>query len=273
MQTQAVQNVSPTLGNDSLHAAIIAGIIGVGLVLLFMILYYRLLAHRRHRRRARRRARCSTASSRCCRRRNGLALSLAGIAGVIVSVGVTVDSYVVFFERLKDEIRSGRSMRNSAQRGFTAAWRTILMADLGVADRRRRALVPHGRFGARLRVLPRPVDVIDLVVAYFFTRPAVLLLARTKWMARRKVMGIEVGPDHPSRGPAAAEAVDRRRSGIELHDRRAVRRASIEPTTANCRRSVWGRLYHGETSIDFYGQAVVGPRHLVRADRRHHRSR
>ena len=63
-------------------------------------------------------------------RTNGLALSLSGIAGIIVSVGVTVDSYVVFFERLKDEVRTGRTLRNSAQRGFTAAWRTIVIADL-----------------------------------------------------------------------------------------------------------------------------------------------
>ena len=63
-------------------------------------------------------------------RTNGLALSLSGIAGIIVSVGVTVDSYVVFFERLKDEVRAGRTLRNSAQRGFSAAWRTIVIADL-----------------------------------------------------------------------------------------------------------------------------------------------
>ena len=97
-------------------------------------------------------------SSRCSRETSGLALSLAGVAGIIVSVGVTVDSYVVFFERLKDEVRSGRTMRNSAQRGFAGAWHTILVADLVSLHRRRRAVVPHGRLRPELRLLPRAVD-------------------------------------------------------------------------------------------------------------------
>jgi preprotein translocase subunit SecD len=122
----------------------------------------------------------------------GLALSLSGIAGIIVSVGVTVDSYVVFFERLKDEVRAGRSMRNSAQRGFDGAWHTIVMADLvsligaGVLWYLTVGSVRNFAFFLGLSTL------CDLFVAYFFTRPAVLLLARTDWMARRKVMGIEV---------------------------------------------------------------------------------
>jgi preprotein translocase subunit SecD len=110
---------------------------------------------------------------------------------VIVSVGVTVDSYVVFFERLKDEVRSGRSMRNSAQRGFAGAWRTILMADLvsllGAAVLWYLTVGSVRNFAFFLGLS----TLIDLVIAYLFTRPAVLLLARTKWMARRKVMGIE----------------------------------------------------------------------------------
>src|SRR5205807_8196101 len=62
--------------------------------------------------------------------RSGLALSLAGVTGIIVSVGVTVDSYIVYFERLKDEIRSGKTIRSSVDRGFKRAYRTILAADL-----------------------------------------------------------------------------------------------------------------------------------------------
>src|SRR5437762_11420188 len=61
--------------------------------------------------------------------KSGLALSLAGVTGIIVSVGVTVDSYVVYFERLKDEIRSGKTIRSSVDRGFSRAYRTILAAD------------------------------------------------------------------------------------------------------------------------------------------------
>jgi preprotein translocase subunit SecD len=124
-------------------------------------------------------------------RTQGLALSLAGIAGIVVSVGVTVDSYVVFFERLKDEVRSGRTMRNSAQRAFQGAWRTIFVADivsfigalvlwwLTVGS------VRNFAFFLGLSTLT------DLVVTFCFTRPTVLLLSRTKWMERQKVMGIE----------------------------------------------------------------------------------
>ena len=109
LEVQAVQIVSPTLGDDSLNAAIVSGLIGVLLVLLFMLLYYRLLALIV--------VFGITLSGlvqwnviSLLSTTNGLALSLAGIAGIIVSIGVTVDSYVVFFEKLKDELKSGRSL-------------------------------------------------------------------------------------------------------------------------------------------------------------------
>jgi preprotein translocase subunit SecD len=191
LETQAVQNVSPTLGKDSLRAAVIAGIVGVGLVLLFMLAYYRALG-------------LVTIAGLLVSgsviwtvitflsKTQGLALSLAGVAGLIVSVGVTIDSYVVFFERLKDEVRSGRSMRNSAQRGFASAWHTIVVADLvsllGALVLWYLSVGSVRNFAFFLGLS----TLCDLVVAYFFTRPAVLLLARTNWMAKRKVMGIEV---------------------------------------------------------------------------------
>jgi preprotein translocase subunit SecD len=191
METQSVQNVSPTLGKDSLRAAIISGLIGVALVLLLLIAYYGLLGfvvvfgilisggllY-------------SIVS--LLSRTQGLALSLSGVAGIIVSVGVTVDSYVVYFERLKDEIRNGRSLRNSAQRGFQGAWRTILIADIvsliGAFTLWYLTVGSVRNFAFFLGLS----TLIDLVVSYFFTRPAVLLLARTDWMANRKVMGLEV---------------------------------------------------------------------------------
>jgi preprotein translocase subunit SecD len=191
LATEAVQNVSPSLGKDSLRAAVIAGLVGVGLVLLFIILYYRLIGLV---------ALAGLTVSGAIvwtvivylSKTQGLALSLAGVAGLIVSVGVTIDSYVVFFERLKDEVRKGRTMRNSSQRAFAASWRTIVVADvvsligalvlwyLSVGS------VRNFAFFLGLSTL------CDLIVAYFFTRPTVLLLGRTQWMARRKVMGIEV---------------------------------------------------------------------------------
>ena len=191
LQLESVENVSPTLGKDSLRAAWISGVVGVGLVLLFMMLYYRLLGVIV--------AIGITVSASLMwstisilSKTQGLALSLSGIAGIIVSVGVTIDSYVVFFERLKDEVRSGKTLRNSAQRGFTGAWRTIVIADLVsligafVLWYLTVGAVRGFAFFLGLSTL------LDLFVAYFFTRPTVLLLARTKWMERRKVMGIAV---------------------------------------------------------------------------------
>jgi preprotein translocase subunit SecD len=193
LETQAVQTVSPTLGKDSLRAAWVAGIVGVGLVFVFMVLYYRLLGLIVAGGLAVSGALIWTVIS-FLSKTQGLALSLAGIAGLIVSVGVTVDSYVVFFERLKDEVRAGRSMRNSAQRGFAGAWHTIVVADMvsliGAAVLWYLTVGSVRGFAFFLGLS----TLCDLVVAYFFTRPAVLLLARTEWMARRKVMGIEVSP-------------------------------------------------------------------------------
>ncbi|HEY0521390.1 MAG TPA: protein translocase subunit SecD [Ilumatobacteraceae bacterium] len=193
LETQAVQTVSPTLGKDSLRAAWIAGIVGVGLVFIFMVLYYRLLGLIVAAGLAVSGALIWTIIS-FLSKTQGLALSLAGIAGLIVSVGVTVDSYVVFFERLKDEVRAGRSMRNSAQRGFAGAWHTIVVADMvsliGAAVLWYLTVGSVRGFAFFLGLS----TLCDLFVAYCFTRPAVLLLARTEWMSRRKVMGIEVAP-------------------------------------------------------------------------------
>lgn len=190
LETQAVQTVSPTLGKDSLRAAWIAGIVGIGLVFVFMLLYYRLLGLIVAAGLAVSGALIWTIIS-FLSKTQGLALSLAGIAGLIVSVGVTVDSYVVFFERLKDEIRAGRSMRNSAQRGFAGAWHTIVVADMvsliGAAVLWYLTVGSVRGFAFFLGLS----TLCDLFVAYCFTRPAVLLLARTQWMSRRKVMGIE----------------------------------------------------------------------------------
>jgi len=191
LQLQSVQNVSPTLGRDSLKAAWVSGFVGVLLVLVFMAFYYRTLGLIV--------ALGLTVSGSLLwgivsllSRTNGLALSLSGIAGIIVSVGVTVDSYVVFFERLKDEVRAGRSLRNSAMRGFQGAWRTIVIADLVSLIG---ALVLWYLTVGAVRGFAFFLGLstaCDLLVSYFFTRPMVLLLARTSWMEKRKVMGIEV---------------------------------------------------------------------------------
>lgn len=189
-----VQTVSPTLGKDSLRAAIFSGLLGVLLVMLFFFFYYRLLTlvvvgglmvS----------AGLLWSTIAFLSKTNGLALSLAGVAGIIVSIGVTIDSYVVFFERIKDELHKGKTLRNSAQRSFAAAWRTILAADtvsfIGAAILWKLTVGSVRGFAFFLGL----ATLTDIVVAYFFTRPAVLLLARSRFLASRKILGVVRQPD------------------------------------------------------------------------------
>ncbi|MFM8553718.1 MAG: protein translocase subunit SecD [Acidimicrobiales bacterium] len=187
--TPTVQTVSATLGKSSLHAAVVSGLIGVALVLLFLVLYYRLIALVVV-------AGISVSGMLLwtviswLSRTNGLALTLSGAAGIIVSIGVTVDSYVVFFEKLKDDLHKGRTLRNSAARGFDSAWRTILAADtvsfLGALVLWWLTVGPVRGFAFFLGLS----TLSDIVVSYLFTRPAVLLLARTGFMNRAGVLGV-----------------------------------------------------------------------------------
>ncbi len=189
LEVQAVQTVSATLGEDSLRAAVIAGLIGIALVLLFMILYYRSLALV---------VVAGLAVSGAIQwniisllsKTNGLALSLSGIAGIIVSIGVTIDSYVVFFEKLKDEVKAGRSLKNSAERGFRSAWRTIIAADtvslLGAFTLWYLTVGSVRGFAFFLGLS----TLCDIAVAWFFTRPTMLLLARSGRFERRGAFGI-----------------------------------------------------------------------------------
>lgn len=190
LEVQAVQFVSPTLGEDSLNAAIVSGLIGVLLVLLFMMLYYRLLAIIV--------VFGITLSGlvqwnviSLLSTTNGLALSLAGIAGIIVSIGVTVDSYVVFFEKLKDELKTGRTLKNSAERGFKSAWRTILAADIvsliGALTLWKLTVGSVRGFAFFLGLS----TLCDLIIAWFFTRPTMLMIARTKRFQRGRLFGID----------------------------------------------------------------------------------
>jgi len=192
-----VQTVSPTLGKDSLRAAIISGLVGVLLVMAFFFVYYRMLTIIVV-------AGLAVSSGLLwsiiafISRTNGLALTLSGVAGIIVSIGVTVDSYVVFFERIKDELHAGKSLRSSAQRSFALAWRTILAADtvsfLGALTLWWLTVGSVRGFAFFLGIS----TVCDVIIAYFFTRPAVLLLARSKFLLGRKILGVAL-PEESAR--------------------------------------------------------------------------
>jgi preprotein translocase subunit SecD len=191
MVAQDVQNISPAAGQESLRASIIAGLVGVGIVLIFLIAYYRWIAlvilggmtvW----------AMTVFSVAAFISSATNYSLSLAGVTGIIVAVGVTVDSYVVFFERMKDEIRNGRTLKNAAPRSFKMTWRTIWSADLvsiiGAAILFWLSVGSVRGFALFLGI----TTVCDLFVCFFFTRPAVLLLARSKFMEGKRAFGLEV---------------------------------------------------------------------------------
>ena len=188
---QETRTVSASAGSDSLRAAIIAGLIGLALVLTFLVAYYRWLAlviiggltvW----------AMAVYSAAAFVSGATNYALSLAGVTGIIVAIGVTVDSYVVFFERMKDEIRNGRTLRNAAPRSFNSTWRTICSADLVSIIG---ALILFSLSVGSVRGFALYLGITtmcDLFVCFFFTRPAVLLIARSKFMVGKRAFGLEV---------------------------------------------------------------------------------
>ena len=192
LEPQTVQTVSASLGRDSLRAGIGAGLVGLGLVALYMVLYYRalglvvwlgLLVS----------GALMYSIVTWLGQTSGLALTLAGATGIIVSVGVTVDSYVVYFERLKDEIRSGKTVRSSVDRGFSRAYRTILAADaasfIGAVVLYMLSVGSVRGFAFFLGLS----TLLDVVIAYFFTRPVVALLGRSRFFTEARWVGVARG--------------------------------------------------------------------------------
>ncbi len=193
LTAQTSQAVSPSLGKSSLHAGLLAGLLGLLLVMMYTIFYYRALGIVVVS------GLITTAAflygfiSMLSASSFGLTLDLSGVTGLIVSVGITVDSYVVYFERLKDEVRAGRSVRASVDRGFRSAYRTILSADavsfLG-------ALVLWWLSVGAVRGFAFMLGlstIVDVATAYLFTRPLVILLGRNRIIASARHLGIARG--------------------------------------------------------------------------------
>ncbi len=173
------QSVSATLGEDSLNAGLIAGIGGLALVAVAMVLYYRALGLINVIGLTVFGSIVITAYSLLGEFR-GVTLTLAGVAGVIVSVGITSDSYIVYYERIKEEVHRGRSLRSAIDHAFQRSFRTILTADtVSFAGAVLLFLLAVGSVkGFALALLI--ATVTDVFVAYFYTRPAVALLARSR---------------------------------------------------------------------------------------------
>ena len=177
-----ITTLSPTLGNDQLQAGIIAGLIGLALVVLYLLGYYRALGST---------AVISLAVAALITymtivvmgRTLGFTLTLAGIAGAIMAIGVTADSFIVYFERIRDEIRDGKGLRTAVDAGWVRARRTILAADFVSVLA---AVVLYFLSVGSVRGFAFTLGLttaIDVVVAFMFTRPVVAYLARNRWFS------------------------------------------------------------------------------------------
>ncbi|AFJ36270.1 protein translocase subunit SecD [Mycobacterium sp. MOTT36Y] len=188
-ESSEAQTVSATLGLTSLRAGLIAGAIGLVLVLLYSLLYYRVLG-------------LLTALSLAASgamvfailvilgRQINYTLDLAGIAGLIIGIGTTADSFVVFFERIKDEIREGRSFRSAVPRGWTRARKTIVSGNavtfLAAAVLYALAIGQVKGFAFTLGL----TTILDLVVVFLVTWPLVYLASKSPTLAKPAYNGL-----------------------------------------------------------------------------------
>jgi len=187
------QVISPTLGHAALVAGLGAGLAGLLLVMLYVLFYYRLLGLVVLTGLAVTGAILWALIAALGQTSAAPSFDLAGVTGLIVSIGITVDSYIVYFERLKDETRSGRSVRTSLDRGFASAWRTVLAADtvslLAAVLLYFLAIGSVRGFAFFLGLS----TLLDIIVTWFFTRPAVTLLGRNDTLTSMRGIGVARG--------------------------------------------------------------------------------
>jgi len=188
-ESSEAETVSATLGLTSLRAGLIAGAVGLALVLLYSLLYYRILGVL---------IGLSLVASGAMvyailvllGRYIGYTLDLAGIAGLIIGIGMTADSFVVFFERIKDEIRDGRSFRSAVPRGWNRARKTILSGNavtfLAAAVLYVLAVGQVKGFAFTLGL----TTILDIVVVFLVTWPIVYIASKSPTMAKPRLNGL-----------------------------------------------------------------------------------
>ncbi|MFH8790150.1 protein translocase subunit SecD [Streptomyces roseoverticillatus] len=176
------QTVTAALGGDQLRAGLLAGAIGLLLVVVYLVAYYRGLAL------------VALASLLCSAiltyvimvllgQAIGFALNLPAVCGAIVAIGITADSFIVYFERIRDEIREGRTLRPAVERGWPRARRTILVSDfVSFLAAAVLFIVTVGKVQGFAFTLGL-TTLLDVVVVFFFTKPLMTLLARRKFFA------------------------------------------------------------------------------------------
>jgi len=189
LEQSQVQQVSPTLGSASLRAGLIAGIIGLAAVAVYMCLFYRLLGAL---------TLLGLGLFSCLIGgvigalgvTRGFSLTLAGIAGLIVSVGIAADSYIIYFERVKDELKEGKSFRSAVERGFRSALSTNIAAN-SVAFAAAMILWLFAVGPVRGFALTLGISVVlDIGILYFYTHPVVALVARNRRLTGLRMVGM-----------------------------------------------------------------------------------
>ncbi|MGH2731749.1 MAG: protein translocase subunit SecD [Actinomycetota bacterium] len=189
LQQSEVTTVSATLGRESLRAGLIAGFLGLALVMLYVLIYYRALGLQTW-------VGLMVFASVIyglvvlLGAAIGFSLTLAGIAGLIVSIGIATDSYIVFFERVKEEVHQGRTLRSSMDRGFTHAWRTLRTANfvtiLAAIVLYILAVGPVRGFALTLGM----ATTLDLALFALLTWPLAALLARNRLFSEGRFIGM-----------------------------------------------------------------------------------
>jgi preprotein translocase subunit SecD len=186
-EIQQTREVSATLGSDSMRAGIISGILGLALVSLYLIAYYRLLGLV---------AIGSLAVSAgllwaiiaWMGETRDLALTLAGITGIIVSIGVAVDSNVVFYEDFKEQVWQGRTPRSVASASFNSSFRTIVTANMASLIGAVLLYVLTVGSVRGFALFLAIGTVLDMIASYWFMRPLVLFLAKSKRIGHRPAL-------------------------------------------------------------------------------------
>ena len=189
-EQQQAQVVSATLGKDALHAGLIAGLVGLIAVSIYMMAFYRVLGLFAILKLGIEAALLWSIIS-WLGANNGLALTLAGITGIIVSIGVSLDSNVVYYEHLKEDINHGRSIRSATDKSFVSAFSTIVKADvaslIGAALLWWLTVGPVRGFAFYLGLS----TALDLLTSWAYMRPVVKLATRSKFLlARPRLLGL-----------------------------------------------------------------------------------
>lgn len=232
-EVQSEQQISATLGSNYLEKGLMAGLIGLGLVLVWMLYQYRGLA-------------LLSAGSLLVAGAVvylaivllswgiGYRLSLPGVAGLIIAVGITADSFIVYFERVRDEVRDGLPLDVAVERGWSRAKRTILISDAVnlVAAVVLYVLAVGGVQGFAFTL--GLTTIVDLVVVFMFTHPVMTLLMRTKFFGGGsrwsgldpELLGAKAGPVYQGRGrarqlqPVGAAKPKAQSDGLSIAQRR-----------------------------------------------------